>query len=457
MDFRGQMNSCCRRSRSSGTPRSPDTIRIRGWGSSPSKRAEDCRSTGVSRHRRDAPKACPDLLLRQGTSNPAKVWTVSHGPARHARHRRQPLSVTSRISARRKASTAALGRRVRIVSICVVGSRWDWGRSFSLPQQRPAVGTTVRADDCDPPAVLPPTVALSPPAPRAVSPSTSAPAASTSPTTLALALEVDLISKKSCRVPTIALSHRPVLPHCTSCFHDGERERERLIGNPNAPSVNALATEYGFATGSYAIGHRRCPTTRICSLAPITESTDDGTPSSESLPASAQTLVNQLERPGSPGRRTWSPCRRRDIPVETRRLRWSVLQHHNPFVYFPWSLRLRIRVERHPVHQHHERPQRVSTAGFRVVNPQWHRRHARRTDGCRWRREPSVETPGSELLSEVQSTAWYAQGGRSWSSGTRAWTPTARASAAPVRAAVDTSHHRRERRAQDHPQRTPSR
>src|SRR5579863_69352 len=86
-------------------------------------------------------------------------------------------------------------------------------------------------------------------------------------------------------------------PHIMVVMMENESASE-LIGNPAAPNTNALATQYGSATQSYAIGHPSLSNYLELLAGSDFGVNDDGSPSSEGIAASAQTLANQLETAG---------------------------------------------------------------------------------------------------------------------------------------------------------------
>ncbi len=111
--------------------------------------------------------------------------------------------------------------------------------------------------------------------------------------------------------------------------------QSELIGNPDTPNVNALALDYGLATESYSIGHPSLPNYLELLSGSNYGVTDDNAPSSENIPAGAQTLVNQLATAGI----SWKAYME-SMPSagytggNTTAAGGQYYQHHNPFVYF---------------------------------------------------------------------------------------------------------------------------
>ncbi len=124
-------------------------------------------------------------------------------------------------------------------------------------------------------------------------------------------------------------------PHVMVVMMENESESE-LIGNPEAPNVNALARQYGSATRSYAIGHPSLPNYLELISGSNYGTTDDGTPSSEGISSGAQTLANQLQNAGY----SWKAYME-SMPGagytggDSTCCGGQYYQHHNPFVYFP--------------------------------------------------------------------------------------------------------------------------
>ena len=124
-------------------------------------------------------------------------------------------------------------------------------------------------------------------------------------------------------------------PHIMVVMMENESESE-LIGNPDVPNTNALATQYGLATESYAIGHPSLPNYLELLSGSNYGVTDDGTPSSESIPAGAETLVNQLEAAGISWRAYMESMPSAGYSgADSTCCGGQYYQHHNPFVYFP--------------------------------------------------------------------------------------------------------------------------
>ena len=125
------------------------------------------------------------------------------------------------------------------------------------------------------------------------------------------------------------------VPHIMVVMMENESESE-LIGNPAAPNTNALATEYGLATQSYSIGHPSLPNYLELLAGSDYGVSDDGTPSSEGIAASAQTLVNQLETAGISWRAYMESMPSAGYTGgDSTCCGGQYYQHHNPFVYFP--------------------------------------------------------------------------------------------------------------------------
>ena len=124
-------------------------------------------------------------------------------------------------------------------------------------------------------------------------------------------------------------------PHIMIVMMENESESE-LIGNPEAPNTNALATQYGLATQAYAIGHPSLPNYLELLGGSNHGVNDDGTPGSEGIPVSAQTLVNQLETAGISWRAYMESMPSAGYTGgDTTCCGGQYYQHHNPFVYFP--------------------------------------------------------------------------------------------------------------------------
>ena len=123
--------------------------------------------------------------------------------------------------------------------------------------------------------------------------------------------------------------------HIMVVMMENESESE-LIRNPDAPKVNALATEYGVATQLYSVGHPSLPNYLELLSGSTYGVTDDGTPSSEGIAMGAPTLVNQLETAGI----SWKAYME-SMPSagytggDSTCCGGQYYQHHNPFVYFP--------------------------------------------------------------------------------------------------------------------------
>ncbi len=124
-------------------------------------------------------------------------------------------------------------------------------------------------------------------------------------------------------------------PHIMIVMMENESESE-LIGNADAPNTNALATQYGLATESYAVGHPSLPNYLELLAGSTHGVSDDGTPSSEGIPANAQTLVNQLESAGISWRAYMESMPSAGYTGgDSTCCGGQYYQHHNPFVYFP--------------------------------------------------------------------------------------------------------------------------
>jgi len=127
----------------------------------------------------------------------------------------------------------------------------------------------------------------------------------------------------------------PALPHVMVVMMENESQGN-LIGNPAAPNVNALAAAYGVATASYAVGHPSLPNYLEMLAGSNYGVSDDGTPSSEGVPAGAPTLVNQLETAGVPWRAYLESMPSAGYTGgDSTCCGGQYYQHHNPFVYFP--------------------------------------------------------------------------------------------------------------------------
>ncbi len=124
-------------------------------------------------------------------------------------------------------------------------------------------------------------------------------------------------------------------PHIMVIMMENESETE-LLGSPDAPNVNALAAEYGLATESYSVDHPSLPNYLELLSGSTYGVSDDGTPSSDPISSSAQTLVNQLETAGI----SWKAYME-SMPSagytggDTTSGGGQYYQHHDPFVYFP--------------------------------------------------------------------------------------------------------------------------
>jgi acid phosphatase len=195
-----------------------------------------------------------------------------------------------------------------------------------------------------------------------------------------------------------------------------ENESESaLIGNPSAPSVNALATEYGLATGSYAIGHPSLPNYLELLSGSNYGVTDDGTPSSESIPASAQTLVNQLET----DQISWKAYME-SMPSagytggDSTCCGGQYYQHHNPFVYFPSVTSLGDFASNVAPSSNIMSDLNASAPpDFVWMTPNGTDDMHDGQTGADGDVNPSVGDAWlGSFVSEVQSTAWYGQGGK---------------------------------------------
>ncbi|MGD0381748.1 MAG: IPT/TIG domain-containing protein, partial [Acidimicrobiales bacterium] len=128
-------------------------------------------------------------------------------------------------------------------------------------------------------------------------------------------------------------------PHVMVVMMENESYSD-LIGNSEAPNVNQLAQDYGLATQSYAIGHPSLPNYLELLAGSNYGVTDDGTPQSEGISASASTLANQLETAGISWRGYFEAMPSAgytggDTGGTDPYGGEYYLQHHNPFVYFP--------------------------------------------------------------------------------------------------------------------------
>jgi hypothetical protein len=195
-----------------------------------------------------------------------------------------------------------------------------------------------------------------------------------------------------------------------------ENESESdLIGNPDAPNVNALATEYGLATDSFSIAHPSLPNYLDLLSGSNYGVTDDGTPSSESIPASAQTLVNQLET----ARISWKAYMESMASAgytggDSTCCGGQYYQHHNPFVYFPAVTSLADFASNVvPSTNIMTDLNSTSPPDFMWMTPDGtDDMHDGQTDAG-GDVNPSVGDAWiGNFVAQVQSTAWYAQGGK---------------------------------------------
>ena len=202
-------------------------------------------------------------------------------------------------------------------------------------------------------------------------------------------------------------------PHIMVVMMENESESE-LIGNPDAPNTNALATEYGLATESYAIGHPSLPNYLELLSGSSYGVTDDGTPSSESIPAGAQTLVNQLEAAGISWRAYMESMPSAGYTGgDSTCCGGQYYQHHNPFVYFPAVTSL-------PDFSTNMLPSTtIMTDLNSPTSPDFVWMTPNGTDDMHDGQansdgdvNPSVGDAWlGSFVAQVQSTAWYAQGG----------------------------------------------
>ncbi len=202
-------------------------------------------------------------------------------------------------------------------------------------------------------------------------------------------------------------------PHIMVVMMENESESE-LIGNPDAPNTNALATEYGLATESYAIGHPSLPNYLELLSGSSYGVTDDGTPASESIPAGAQTLVNQLEAAGISWRAYMESMPSAGYTGgDSTCCGGQYYQHHNPFVYFPAVTSL-------PDFSTNMLPSTTMMADLNSpTSPDFVWMTPNGTDDMHDGQansngdvDPSVGDAWlGSFVAQVQSTAWYAQGG----------------------------------------------
>lgn len=105
----------------------------------------------------------------------------------------------------------------------------------------------------------------------------------------------------------------------------------QIIGNPAAPYINKLASDYSLATNYFAVAHPSLPNYLALTSGTTAGITNDCNPPSASCQALVKNIVDEIERSG----RTWkfygesmpNPCgmlNSGDYAVK-----------HNPFVYYP--------------------------------------------------------------------------------------------------------------------------
>jgi len=113
-----------------------------------------------------------------------------------------------------------------------------------------------------------------------------------------------------------------------------------LIGDSEAPNINKLAQNYGLGTASYAIGHPSLPDYLEMISGSNYGVVDDGTPQSENIASTAQTLANQLDTAGLSWRAYFESMPSAgytggDAGGIDPYGNDYYFQHHNPFAYFP--------------------------------------------------------------------------------------------------------------------------
>ncbi len=112
--------------------------------------------------------------------------------------------------------------------------------------------------------------------------------------------------------------------------------QSELIGNPDAPDTNALAARYGMATQSYSVGHPSLPDYLELLSGTNSGVSDDGSPSSEHVPAALAALPDQLQAAGIPWKAYMESMPSAGYAGgDSTCCGGQYYQHHNPFVYFP--------------------------------------------------------------------------------------------------------------------------
>ncbi len=195
---------------------------------------------------------------------------------------------------------------------------------------------------------------------------------------------------------------------------ENESQNE-LIGSPDAPNTNALADQYGEATNSYAIAHPSLPNYLELLSGSDSGVTDDGTPSSEGIPASTTTLANQLEKAGI----SWKAYME-SMPSagytggDTTCCGGQYYQHHNPFVYYPSVTSLPDFTSRMvPSTSIMGDLDSPAPPDFVWVTPNGADDMHDGPTNANGDVNPSVGDAWlGSFVSQVQSTGWYAQGGR---------------------------------------------
>jgi len=207
---------------------------------------------------------------------------------------------------------------------------------------------------------------------------------------------------------------RVVPPHIMVVMMENESQGN-LIGNPSAPNVNALAATYGIDSASYAVSHPSLPNYLEMLAGSTYGVTDDGAPSSEHIPAGAQTLVNELVTAGIPWRGYME-----SMPSDgyeggdTTCCGGRYYEHHDPFVYFPAVTSL-------PSFSSDVVPCTAlmgdlagpNAPDFVWVTPNGTDDMHDGSTGANGEVDPAVGDAWlGSFVSQVQSTPWYAAGGR---------------------------------------------
>ena len=206
----------------------------------------------------------------------------------------------------------------------------------------------------------------------------------------------------------------PAAPHIMVVMMENESQNE-LIGSPDAPNTNALADQYGEATQSYAIAHPSLPNYLELLSGSDSGVTDDGAPSSEGIPASTTTLANQLEKAGI----SWKAYME-SMPSagytggDTTCCGGQYYQHHNPFVYYPSVTSLPDFTSRMvPSTSIMGDLDSPAPPDFVWVTPNGADDMHDGPTNANGDVNPSVGDAWlGSFVSQVQSTGWYAQGGR---------------------------------------------